>query len=818
MNAKINRPGIWAAALCAMALAGCDTVKDVRSEPATALPTEKEVLKGVIHGLGGGRAITLTYDGVTTVSLVGAEPAVPSDVPESVPFTFGSLDVGTAYNVQVAGGGQPFGKECVPVSGNTGTLVKGQETNVVFQCTPNIPRTDMTVTLPADFTNRSGAKVTLVTGEQMHQRTVSPGQPSVTFEDALFTATITIPNPNPPPAPPTITVAAGAPLTYYVVASFTTPDGNESRCLVNNYSGSNPPGDVTNVSVGTCTFTMTGSVAYSIPPGGTGETGAIPGGLLLEVRDSQANVVTSHEVGTYGNFTIGGATPFQFLSNAAANYDVVVARQPTGRSCVVGDGGGVSFYRTGSTTPSNVGTTAVPGAVGGTRAWGSRLNVFCRLLPAADRELAGTYRLTSSTWKPAATTAVPNPASITAVYDNYDWTTQNMGSSNMLTFFADGTFLYGTHAYIAGTLPDNSNASIYSAQVEHGFYDYDPAGVLRFTLITDTNPAAAFPASYAAINNIVWNAARTGTHGLSASPGYIASAAATAGAGIGIWTAVMNDVQKSTVMFNQGRNPGQMLSRITGTFGGAAAADARLDWELTEPQSIEGEMTGTWAARDNRRFWVWDYLTYYGTHVGVVGGAPSLNDACFTVADVEASFGNYTRRGTSTGCYAYNRPARGTAYLFGFAEAADFHLTDITLSTNTFAGVAALAPGIGSPTPFNPLGAIGYVSGSRLVPQFGTTALAVLPGFVGRMPGGQSAADGRSPSPVVYLIAPAASFASQVGSTFYSDIGQPASTYFDDLAEAGPFDWCPTEILAVRATLNGEPINYPVYFCRTRAP
>jgi hypothetical protein len=292
------------------------------------------------------------------------------------------------------------------------------------------------------------------------------------------------------------------------------------------------------------------------------------------------------------------------------------------------------------------------------------------------------------------------------------------------------------------------------------------------------------------------------------------SAAATAGAGIGIWTAVMNNVQKTTLPFGHGRLPNQTLSRITGTFGGANADAARLDWELTEPQSIQGEMTGTWKARDNRRFWVWDYLTYYGTHVGVAGGAPSMNDACFTVAKVEAPFGIYTRRGSSTGCYPYNRPSRGTAYLFGFSEAADFHLTDITLSTNTFGGVSPLAVGIPTAPSTN---IAGNVSGSRLVPQFGTTALAVLPGFVGRIPGGQSAADGRSPSPVLYKIAPASTFAAEVASTFYDDIGQPASRYFDDLDEVGAFtDWCDTEIVGIRATLHAEPINYPVYFCRTR--
>jgi hypothetical protein len=839
MKTIIDRPGAWAIGLCALVLAGCNAAEDVRTEPYIPLPKDKEVLKGVINGLGGGRAITLGYNGIdaNNISLVGADPSAPTATLASVPFSFGSLDEGTAYNVVVTQ--QPFGKLCVPASGNTGTLVKGQETQVVINCTPNIPRRDLTVTIPpthAVFSGLPGAKVVLSTGEWMQERVITPGQTSVTFDDALFSATEPLFNTNGTPVlnpdGSQANIAAGTPLTYTVSASFVDAEGNESRCLVTNPTGSNPvptaanpSGNVTNVIVGlsasttapACQFTMSGSVAYSVPAGGTTETGTIPGGLLLQVRDLQSNVKASYEVSAYGNFTIGGTTtPVLFSSNVNAVYDIVVARQPTGRTCVVGDGGAASFYRTGSINPTNITPTAAPGAAAGTRAWGSRLNVFCRVLPLAGRALTGTYRLTSSTWRAAPSTANPNPSPITAVYNNYDWTDQNLASSNMLTFFPDGTFLYGTHAYTSGTLPDLSNAAPYSVQVEHGFYAYDPAGTLRFTLITDTNPTAAYPTAYAATDNVVWNAARTGTPGLSAAPAPTVSGTATAGAGIGIWTAVMGNVQKTTVPLNQGRNPNQPLSRITGTFGGASPTAARLDWELTEPQSLTGEMTGTWASRDNRRFWVWDYLTYYGTHVGVANGAPSMNDACFTTAELEASFGVYTRRGTSTGCYAYNRPARGAAYLFGVAESVDFHLTDTTLASNTFTGVAPLAVGV----PVAPATNIAAnVAGSRLVPQFGTTALTVLPGFVGRIPGGQSAADGRSPSPVVYKIAPASTFASSVATTTYADIGQPASRYFDDLAAVGPFtDWCQTEILAIRATLNAEPINKPVYFCRTRAP
>lgn len=798
MKTKIDRPGVWAVALCALALAGCDAVKDVRSKPATELPPDKEVLEGVIYGLGGGRGITLRYGDAdsTARSFVGPDPDHSTAEPASIPFTFGSLDVGTAYNVVVSG--QPFGKQCVAESGTTGTIAKGQATEVIIRCTPSIPRYDLTVQIPptpAVFSGLPGAKVYLKTGEWMQERLVTPGQTSVTFDDALFSA-------------------AGQPaaFTYTVSASFVDPDGKESRCRVTNPTGSNPTANVVNPVVGAsatttqlaCQFTISGSVAYSTPHGGSAETGVIPGGLLLEVRDVQAKVKASYEVGAYGNFTIGGTTnPTLFSSNIDSVYDIVVARQPTDRICVVGDGGAASLYRTGTNNPTDIKPIADPGAAAATRAWGSRLNVFCRARPAAARVLTGTYRLTSSTWHPLSTSASTDPVTVT--YDNYDWTKQNIGSSNMLTFFDDGTFLYGTHANGWGNLEAGVPAVNYSVQVEHGFYDYDPdAGTVRYTLITDTNPHAVYPADFAASTSPAVAQSRVWTAGLSAAPGAVVNGTPAVGAGAGIWTAVMMGIQKSTVTFTEGRSAGapQTLGRITGTFG----TDPRLDWELTEPQSLNGEMTGTWITRDHRRFWAWDYLTYYGTHVGVLGGAPSMNDACFTVPEVTASKGVYTRRGSSTGCLTFNRPARGAAYTAGFAEAVDFHLTNTSASTNAFVGVAGLPNAAGT----------GVLAGSRLVPQF----TGILPGYVGRIPGGNSAADGRSPSPIMFLIAPASDFANQAASTSFSEVGGvAATTFFDDLDAVGPFtDWCQTEILALRATLHGNPINYPVYFCRNRAP
>src|SRR5690606_25059539 len=178
------------------------------------------------------------------------------------------------------------------------------------------------------------------------------------------------------------------------------------------------------------------------------------------------------------------------------------------------------------------------------RAWGSRLNVFCRALPAAGEELAGTYRLTSSTWTPAPTATVPVPEPVTVEYDAYDWTEQNLGSSNMMTFFNDGTFLYGTHGYNAGNLPDFQSAGPFWVQVAHGFYAYDPvAGALRFPLLTDTTPTIVCPSTFPATTTRVRNASRTGTPGLSATPDPIVTGAPAVGAAIGIWNAVMHNVQ-----------------------------------------------------------------------------------------------------------------------------------------------------------------------------------------------------------------------------------------------------------------------------------
>ncbi len=167
MKTEIDRPGAWAVALCAVVLAGCDAAKDVRT--------------GAIHhcrGQGGSQgrdqrtwvedapSRCATAPTAASDSFVGALMLrVPTDDTGAGSFTFGSLDAGTAYNVEVTG--QPFGKHCVPVSGSPGTLTEGRGNQRRDQLHADIPRYDLTVPIPptpAVFSGLTGAKVVLYTG------------------------------------------------------------------------------------------------------------------------------------------------------------------------------------------------------------------------------------------------------------------------------------------------------------------------------------------------------------------------------------------------------------------------------------------------------------------------------------------------------------------------------------------------------------------------------------------------------------------------------------------------------------------------------
>jgi hypothetical protein len=205
-----------------------------------------------------------------------------------------------------------------------------------------------------------------------------------------------------------------------------------------------------------------------------------------------------------------------------------------------------------------------------------------------------------------------------------------------------------------------------------------------------------------------------------------------------------------------------------------AANGNRLRWVLQEPLSIDGEMTGAWMQQDHRRIWVWDHRTIYGLGVGVIGGFPSMNDACFTMEDLRQSSGFYVRRGSGPGCHPFVQASTNPLqnYLHGAPESTDY----------------PSVPGAQSSPP-------------------------LLPGFIGRIPGGVGFPGNTSASPVQFHVAPASTFFSSADPKYFPT--QPASS----------LDWCTAarsgdtaEILGLRYTSNNVPVDYPIYLCRTKLP
>lgn len=739
-----------AVAAVGAALAGCDSIKDVRSEPSTPLPTPTAVLEGTVKGVSSKRAVILTYNG-TLSGTVGVTAPAPSEANEGlngvVPFAFNTLPAGTAYNVTVYQ--QPLGKFCEVKSGGTGVLEANVKTNVVVECrnlnvgeTGAKPRYSMTVTLDSNFADNQGAQVVLTTEEAIYRKTNIPhGTTSVTFDNVLM-------NPSP----------STQGFNYSVIAS-NTIGGTVNKCGVTNPTNvsttgviTNPTGNVTNVAVGLCTFSIGGKVSYSPRlVGGTPETTpAAPTGLVLELRDLLENSVrTLNFSGAWGSsFTfMDGSSPAKFVSNRNAIYSVAVKTQPNNMACVVVNPMAILYAPTLASNPIDISTTLV--------APNTFPSVQCRQTPATERQLEGVYRHTTTSWKRNST----SPTQV-VTYNSLDFSRHNVASSNMIAFFKNGTYIYGTHAN--------------SSQIEHGFYDYDPtAHTLTFTLNADTNPIVIFPKDFQQGNYNAPGVVPTTSPGLSAVP--TPDAQVVGGVRYPMLTGVVVDpAGKITGTFSGKQSVGILNPTPTNLGTGANAPviepAATMDWVLQAPPSITSQMTGAWLAQDNRRLWVFDKETYYGMHVGVVG-VYALNDACFTMPDVTASSGLYTRRPSINGCYPWPRPGTG--------------------QTPTYAPTV-LVESIDLKVPqFIPLSATSTAGGN--------VDIGTLPTYMARIPGGSQAVDGRSPSPIVFHIAPAAQFYNNAPSEYFP---------------SGDTTWCHTEILGIRATLNAVPIHKPVYFCR----
>jgi hypothetical protein len=152
-----------------------------------------------------------------------------------------------------------------------------------------------------------------------------------------------------------------------------------------------------------------------------------------------------------------------------------------------------------------------------------------------------------------------------------------------------------------------------------------------------------------------------------------------------------------------------------------------------------------------------------------------MNDACFTMENLHQSSGFYVRRGSGPGCHPFSQPATNPAQSYNHGQGSD--------STDYPATI--LAQGLP----------------------------ALLPGFIGRIPGGQVFPGNTTASPVQFHIAPASSFATTADPNYFPSL------------QAVSFDWCKAarpgdtaEVLGMRNTSNNLPIDVPVFMCRTKVP
>ncbi|HTQ36138.1 MAG TPA: hypothetical protein VMH77_03800 [Steroidobacteraceae bacterium] len=729
MNSMISRSGFLAAALCTVLLAGCDSIKDVKNQNFTANPQTTGVLAGTIIGLGSARPITITYDGnpdcvgrdshLHTVSvyctfygaqgqttssfsfgsgppipgryLVNTDPNYPGDQTTNPSGTITTttllppLYTGTAYNLAIPPGGQPYGKICTIANGS-GTI-GGNTPAPVITCVndPAVQRYSVTVnTGPlANLAAYPGAQISLITEDGTTTTNVTGSQVvfANTLPNAIFNSGTSLPAFQYQLRATYPTTSGGITTTNYCTftPSNTPPNtltlggvnfeqtsvntGNQTAPVV-------PTGNVT-AAVNACGFTVNFTVAYN----GSPSVSTIPGGIHLQLLNHFTRAVEQDlEIASGTSF---GATVQKFAtpvpSNSTSVHELVVTRQPTGEYCIVTST--VSAW-SDMIVSSLSGGSLVTGATGdavmfvdpAVQEWWtpgvktaaqSYATVTCRTIPASNI-LTGTYQRDAP---------LPNASEISA------GTTPEPRAREFLTFFNDGSFIYGINftaivtcppevnqavpvnfpttckssttgtSYSAGqhgpltnpTVPPGGPAQIgggtgnYNAAsgVAHGFYVYDPtAGTIVFTVLENSD---LFPSNF----------------GLSGAPGYAAGAVTA------------RSVTKTGT-------PSHLSMTFTGnlpaTYPGAAAGTTSNTavWNMTEPNQITGQLTGNWISTDHLRVFSYQGDSTYAFHMGD-DGIPTIQDFCFIPTDDSTQSSGYLSRhpGSTGACYPGAYPSFG---------------------------------------------------------------------------------------------------------------------------------------------------------------
>jgi hypothetical protein len=604
------------------------------------LPTQKVVLQGTIDGLGTRRPITLqaTFerDGVVRVDALkfyGTEGVAVS------PFTFGTADEGKPYNVTVDT--QPFGKICT-LSNGSGTAGAAGAAPITVDCEndPAVTRYPLTVSTAAGA-SLPNLKVTLITEDGVREMDAT-GLSSVTFPEAIFNSQLSLPVFGYQVKATTDTTVGTTTTTnncsFNSSGSFTVGGRNNDA----NGQPIIPTGPAT-VTVNACQFTVTANVQYNPTAGAP----AMPaGGMELALRNNLTGVDEQFlTVNSYSATNLSFPTPV--LSNSRAIYDLVVTRHPTGHHCVVS--GTVTYFSMviNSVTGGSI-TVPTGGAVllvdpGNPQWWAfTGRNVRCRAIPAPANQLTGTYQVNR-----------PLPA--------VDSTTTPARPRLFLTFFADGTFINAVnHTRVStcssvdmfsapkptgcngpedlgrvvsinlfnGIVGTGAGLST-SAGAVHGFYNYNPgAGTIAFTAFTASN---VNPSNF----------------GLNGMPGY-----ATA---FGVGSVTATNVVKTpppnstlSLTFSAANRPGESLGSGNRTPAAPQTGFTEI-WNMTEPESKPGEMTGTWVSADHLRMFAYNDNEIFGIHTGV-NGLPNLQDTCYTIDDFSTpAGGKFARHSGSSG-------------------------------------------------------------------------------------------------------------------------------------------------------------------------
>lgn len=757
MNFSVVRAGLVLAGMCGALLAGCDSIKDVREDPFTAIPAGTAVLQGSISGLGDARPVALSYNGQPNCMApdpVDASIRVPAQCrfygvagQEQVGFSFGSLQVGTPYEISVQA--QPYGKVC-QVNNGSGTVGSGTAPAVVCTISDTVARHDLTVNILPALQALPNLKVKVTTEEDILEADAT-GLASVSFADVLIDTGISLPQFAFKVAATTDTNVGGETITNYCTFQQTDQFSAGGQNINALWTQGNPnvksdatvvPGGPVVATVDACEFTVTTTVQYHGAP-----AQAMPAsGMTLALRnhftgvDEQTLEVVSFTATTpmFNPPTLAFATPL--MANSRAIYELVVTRQPDGMHCVVAGSAHVAADTTSATSGVNnaiIAPTAsavmlVDPAVSDWWAHSNR-QVRCRQIPAPANRLVGTYQM-----------------DVREGMQDTDPPRAYGRPREFLTFFEDGTFLYGINANTASAQANTPNSTfpaasairnnwVASSGVTHGFYSHDPvAGTVTFTVFTTTttNPAG---------------------RGIAGMPGYTSANTWTTdleqAAGSGwMQTLVTGTVSASQV--TRATNP-EGLGTISLTFSGtvAGAPTTRL-WTMTEPESIDGELTGVWVTPDHRRMFNYQGSRTFSFHIGV-NGMGNMQDVCMLPTDDSTQSGGVMTKHA------------GSAVNDQFV----FTCTPGIINPGAVFAVAR--------TPDLPHYAPKNSSASGL--GIGPTTPRIAPGFRGRFPGTASQLDNRPTSPVVFSVTP----------------GAP-------------------DTLTVQDTLNGVPIAQPVVFVRQK--